>query len=551
MNVKISAVLEQATRSKQVYWGIFLIGFFFYIFFNHALPITDPVESNYALTAKEMVQTGDWLSPRIYGHFWFDKPVFFYWLTAIAFQFFGLSEWAARLAPAFFAAAGLVLMYWFAAKVTKPAVAILAVLIMGTSFEYIILAKLIITDMVFFLFNCTALCFFYLGYIRMNGTKRWYLIAYAGMALAVLTKGPAGVVLPGLIVLLFTAVRRSWAEYREIFMPVGIFLFVVVALPWYAAMYAVHGTAFIDSFFGVHNYLRATVSEHPEVNVSYYYIAVFLLSMLPWSFIAIKALLQGCKDLKTQSSPLLLFIFLWIAVFLGFYSLMATKYLTYTFPILFPVALLTAIYLERMLEQGSIRAILYGAGIPLALLLLGYMAVAWHYLAGWERSGAVAGLMLLLLFGWLQGKGRSAATVFKLVCLCQLGSYILLSLLILPAMAESRSGRGIAEHIAALGKEQVGLYQFYSTSAVFYSGTIAVKLEPSDQLPDRHPGVLDWSSKYTMPVQKLDGFIAQSRSNHLIVVPDAQKENFLLAVSNFKPQQVNGDKGWNYYFVSN
>lgn len=550
MNVRTSVAIGALMRSRQNYLGIFLISFFFYMFFNHIMPITDPVEANYALTAKEMVLTADWISPRIYGNIWFDKPVFFYWITAIAFQLFGFSEWAARLAPAFFASVGLVLMYWFATKLVKQTVAVLAVLIMGTSFEYIVLAKLVVTDMVFFVFNCTALGFFYLGYVKMDGTKRWYLVAYISMALAVLTKGPIGALLPGLVILLFTAVQRNWSELKEMFLPAGIFLFAVVVLPWYGAMYAMHGAEFINSFFGVHNYLRATVSEHPKDNVSYYYIAVFVLSMLPWSALAIKALIRGCKDLRSQSSPLLLFLFLWIGAYFGFYSLMATKYLTYTFPILFPVAILTAIHLERMLVQGKTAAIVYWAGVPFVLLLLVYIVVAYRYLEGLGFIVTIVSLLLFLLLLCWKSRGQTTPYVFKLFCLCQLGSYIVLCLFVFPAMTESRSGKGIAESIAGLGIEQIGLYQFYSTSEVFYNGNIAVKLEPSSGLPLRQLGELDWSSKYTMPMQGLADFMAQS-PNSLIVVPDAQKEKFLLETANFNHRLVKNDKELNYYYIDN
>ncbi|SFL93274.1 ArnT family glycosyltransferase [Pelosinus propionicus] len=550
MNVKTSDVITDLIHSKQKYLGIFLLSFFFYMFFSHMMPITDPVESNYALTAKEMVLSADWISPRIYGNIWFDKPVFFYWTTAIAFQLFGFSEWAARIPPAFFASVGLVLMYWFTLKIVKPRVAILAVLVMGTSFEYIVLAKLIVTDMVFFVFNCAALGFFYLGYVNLDGSKkRWYQFGYVSMALAVLTKGPIGVLLPGLVILVFIAVQRKWSQGKEWFIPSGIFLFAAVALPWYAAMYAMHGTEFINSFFGVHNYLRATVSEHPKDNVSYYYIAVFILSMLPWSALAIKALIQGCRDFRSQSSPLLLFLFLWTAAYFGFYSLMATKYLTYTFPIVFPVSIITAIHLEKMLAEGKKAAIVYWAVVPFVLLLLVYMIVAYRYLAGLGLIITVGSLLLLLLLFFYRSNRRTAADFFKLLCWCQLGAYIILCLFVFPAMAQSRSGKEIAESIAGMGKREIGMYEFYSTSEVFYSGNIPVKIEKSSVLPLHQPGEMDWSSKYTMPIQGLVGFMAQS-SNSLIVVPDTQKNLFLVETDNFKPKLIKSDNGWNYYYLN-
>ncbi len=548
--MKLFDDVSNFTASPKIYGFLFLISFFGYMFFNQAIPITDPVESNYALTAKEMVLSADWVSPRIYGNVWFDKPIFFYWLTALSFQLFGFSEWAARLAPALFAAVGVVLLYWFVSKTNTRRSALLAVVIMGTSFEYILLAKLVITDMVFFVFNCAALGFFYLGYVKMDGTKRWYLAAYVSMALAVLTKGPIGALLPTLVMLLVILLQRNWTELKEMYLLIGVLLFAIVALPWYAAMYTLHGMEFINNFFGVHNYLRATVSEHPKDNVSYYYLAVFVLSMLPWSALAVKALIQGYKDLRSQKSPLLLFLFLWIVAYFGFYSLMATKYLTYTFPILFPVAILTAIQLERMLAQGKTKEIFYWIGVPVALLMVGYMIAAYLYLVGWELGLATAGLLLFLVFSVWKARNRTAVDVFKLLCLCQLGSYIILSLFIFPAIAESRSGKEIAKSMVDLGEEKIGMYQFYSTSAVFYSGKIAIKLTPSSEVTFRQAKELDWSSKYTMPTQGIVEFGAKPPlSDRLIIVRGKQREQFLLETARFNYQLLKDSKGLSYYSI--
>lgn len=543
--------ISNLATSPKIYWVLFLISFLGYMFFNQAIPITDPVESNYALTAKEMVLSGDWMSPRIYGNVWFDKPIFFYWLTALSFQLFGFSEWAARLAPALFAAVGVVLLYWFASKTTTRRTALLAVVIMGTSFEYILLAKLVITDMVFFVFNCAALGFSYLGYVKMDGTKRWYLAAYVSMALAVLTKGPIGALLPALVMLLVIMVQRNWAELKAMHLPAGILLLVSVALPWYAAMVAMHGTEFINNFFGVHNYLRATVSEHPKDNVSYYYLVVFMISMLPWSALAIRALIQEGKELRSQLSPLQLFLFLWIAAYVGFYSLMATKYLTYTFPILFPVAILTAIQLEQMLVQGKTKEIFYWIGAPMAVLMIGYALAAYRYLAGWELGMATVSLLLLLTISAWKSRSRTAVDVFKLLCLWQLGSYIILSLFIFPVVAESRSGKGMAESMIGLGAEKIGIYQFYSTGAVFYSGKVAVKLIPLSEVTSRQAQALDWSSKYTMPTQEVADFGAKPPlSNRLIIVEDKQRGQFLLEAANFNYQLIKDSEGLSYYLIT-
>lgn len=183
------------------------------------------------------------------------------------------------------------------------------------------------------------------------------------------------------------------------------------------------------------------------------------------------------------------------------------------------------------------------------LLLLVYIAVAYHYLAGLGLIVTVGSLLLFLLLLLYKSRDRTTDYVFKLLCLCQLGSYIILCLFVFPAMAESRSGKEIAESIAGFRGGEIGMYQFYSTSEVFYSDNIAVKLEPSSVLPLRQSGKLDWSSKYTMPIQGLADFMTQS-PNSLIVVPDEQKGRFLVEMANFCPQLMKSDKGWNYYYIN-
>ena len=169
----------------------------------------------------------------------------------------------------------------------------------------------------------------------------------------------------------------------------------------------------------------------------------------------------------------------------------------------------------------------------MALLMFIYMIAAYRYLAGWEFSLAAGSLLLLLVLCAWKARNRTAADVFKLLCLCQLGSYIILSLFIFPAIADSRSGKETAESMTGLGAEKIGMYQFYSTSAVFYSGKVAVKLTPSAAAALQPEG-LDWSSKYTMPTQAVADFGAEPPlSDRLIIVEDKQREQFLLEAANF------------------
>ena len=146
-------------------WTVFWLAALLLLFvFNGSLLITDSVESNYALTAKEMVVSGDWLSPQIYGQYWFDKPVFFYWLTALGFKIFGFTEFAARFFPSCFGLAGLGLLIWGAKKLFDDKTAFYSGLVLLTSVEFFLISKSVITDAILFFFFSAVLLFFYLGY---------------------------------------------------------------------------------------------------------------------------------------------------------------------------------------------------------------------------------------------------------------------------------------------------------------------------------------------------------------------------------------------------
>lgn len=533
--------------NKYICLGIFTVSFLFYLLFSSLVPITDPVESNYALTAKEMVISGDWLSPRIYGKAWFDKPVLFYWLTAIAFKIFGFSDITARLVPAVFAGIGITLIYWFVMKVSRQSTAILAALIMGTSLEYVLLAKLIITDMVFFVFNNAALVFFYLGYSRES--QKWYFLMYACMALAVLTKGPVGLVLPSIVIVIFIFSQHDWEVLRAMSLPAGILIFATIAMPWYMAMYAVHGSEFLNTFIGVHNYLRATVSEHPADNVGYYYIIVFFLSMLPWSPLVLRAIVNKRKELFSRKSPLISFSLIWVLVYFVFYSIMATKYLTYTFPMVFPLALVAAHYLEQILAEEKRRTIFCWLGLPIILVTLIYIAVSCRYLSGMRLLGNIGFLLLVIVLGIRQAKRQPLKHTAGLICLCQAAIYITLSISVFPALAYTRSEKQLAQNIISYNEQKLAFYDFYSTSAVYYSGKVAVKITPDDKSQQKNQQ-LSWDKKYTMPNESMSALLANSPNETiLVVVPNQKQSQFLTESQKYKPKLLQSTEQFSYYYL--
>lgn len=487
---------------KRKYWLCFWLAAALLLFFgNGQLLITDSVESNYALTAKEMVLSGDYLSPQIYGHYWYDKPILFYLLTALSFKVFGFTEFAARLAPSLFGLAGLGLIAWGGSKLYNKRVGFYSAVMLLTSVEFFLISKSVITDAVLFLFFSATLLYFYLGYSK-GKSLYWYLM-YASAAVSVLTKGPIGVLLPGLIITIFLLSQRDWRVLLRMHLVSGTLLCFAIAAPWYVYMYAVHGDAFINTFFGTHNFLRATVSEHPRDDVFYYYTLVNILAVFPWSGLVPVVIYdcwqRGWKKIEAKE----IFLVIWTVIVFLFFQSMATKYITYTYPLLFPLLLLLAHYLEQH-EELIFNKFYLGFVAGFFLLLLGAVWYVDAYNIVADRNLFLVPLSLMLgLFLALYLRSRSVPAMVGVGVVC-LAFYLSLISSIAVPFSQLRSGKELGLSLAQLPQSEVGLYGKYPTSAVFYSGKQIVKLIPESDVEGFVPKGYSWSSKNVMPYATLE-----------------------------------------------
>ncbi len=528
---------------KSYGWIWFWIAAALLLFFgNGQLWITDSVESNYALTAKEMLESGDWISPQIYGQYWYDKPVLFYWLTALGFKIFGFNEFGARFFPALFGMGSLALIIYAGHKIYGSKAAFWSGVVLLTSTEFFLISKSVITDSTLFFFFSMALVFFYFGY--STAQKKYYYGMYAGMALATLTKGPIGFLLPGLIIVLFLTAARGWRELENMKVFSGTLLFLLLAAPWYAVMYNLHGSAFVEQFFGTHNLWRAAVSEHPRDNVFYYYTLVLLLALFPWSGLLPQylchALRSGGKWRRPDNTTM--FLLIWAAAVFFFFQNMATKYLTYTYPMLFPLALLLGKYLA---ERGRF-AISAGALIMRDIV---YMALFGGALWCWwngiisSKQAALIGAVVLLVTGiswmsYIMDKGLAAPAVIAVTAL--MFNLLLINEIALP-FSNLRSAKEVGLELASSKDiSEVGLYGNYPASAVFYSGKKIVKLVHDEQLAGFVPQAYSWKVKNVMPFEGLKAFNNYGR---LVVVKKEEIGRFM-AAQNKNWLIVNEKGGW-------
>ena len=439
-----------------------------YFWGNGTLPVTAPVEVNYAQTAKEMLAAGDWISPQIYGNYWYDKPIFFYWELLAAFSVFGVTDFAARFFPALFAAAGLLLTYCFARRIYDERTAFWSVIILGTSVLYAVLAKLILTDMSLFVFFGGTLAAFLIGYYEQR--RGYFYIAYVCAGLAVLTKGPVGFLLPGLVILVFLLVRRDLCALGRICLPTGLLVFAAVCAPWYIYMYLTHGADFVNTFLGIHNVLRATVSEHAKWDVWYFYLGIYFIGMFPWSF-ALPLALYRAWCVRPVIDTRTLFLLVWAIVVPVFFQFMATKYPTYSFPAFLPTAILTA----RLLAKNT-RVLKAGAILGMGL----YLAV------------------VFVVTNYSEGDGHF-------------------------------SGKGAAAILAQTMKQEDLLvcYGDYTATVPYYTGHTMYALATREEIAARAPKEMSWNSKNVMPFLPMDE-LPSDRTVYLVVERhafDAFEEN--------------------------
>ncbi len=357
-----------AHRQKQVFILI-ILSVLFFIVGNGALSLTNPDEVFYMDSAQEMVQHNSWLTPYIFDQPQFEKPILIYWLLRLSFLIFGITGFAGRIFPALFALGGVISLYILArAGFQEPKKAFYSALILGSSALYLGLARMVFTDLIFSVFILFSLTAFYWSYFQ--GKKNFGIILFfIFSALAVLTKGPLGILIPGLIVGIFLALRK---ELKFVFCPAafwGLIIFALIALPWYAVMLRTYGNDFIKEFW-VNDHLRRIFQpEHPGNDRWYFYPFSMLGFMYPWVFYAGAGLWLLFRRLKKRVSAFPVFIACWLGVVLFIFQPAHSKLASYILPLFPALALAAGDYFVEQVLPGKSK---FGraAGLITALTLL-------------------------------------------------------------------------------------------------------------------------------------------------------------------------------------
>ena len=370
-------------------------------FFWHLgdIGLVDKTEPMFVEASRQMVVTGDWITPYWNGETRFDKPPLTYWLSGIAFQIFGINEGAARLPAALLATALVALGFYTLRRFgclpsTSEASdkqlwlsAWIGAGILAFNPAWIAWGRTGVSDMPLASTMSLSLLCFFCGYAQPEKPKAqryWYLAFSVFAALAVLAKGPIGIILPGMIIVAFGLYLGNWRQLLvEIPWLVASLLFVAIAVPWFIAVTAANGQAYIDSFFGLHNFQRFTsvVSNHP--GPWYYFIPVLLVGFFPWSLYlpVTVAHLGFWRRKRWQSAPrsqhLGIFALFWLTIIFVFFSISVTKLPSYILPAIPAAGIMVALFWgEKMAVAPSRPSQSLGVTAIVNVLLLVALAVA-------------------------------------------------------------------------------------------------------------------------------------------------------------------------------
>lgn len=504
--------------------ALFFITMISYGFFNAYLSITDPVESNYVLSAITMLKHNSWISPMIYDQVWYDKPPLTYWALMICYKVFGVSDFVSRIPSTVIAAASVSFIYHLVYKIKQSiSVAIASALLLMTTLQFWYISHAVVTDGFLFFFSLTIFGYSYLAFA--NNDKRSILKAYIAAAFAVLAKGPIGLILPGFILILFVLAR--WFKHKSttdstlakdiklLFNPWGILLFTVIALPWYLAMYAIHGSEFINGFFGLHNVDRALVSEHPKFNVWYYYLIIVPLSLLPWT----PAVFYRLKQINWKDDLDLLSI-IWFTIIILFYSLVATKYLTYTFPAIIPCVIWGGTAAVDILTNGSnrLKKIII---IPVIIFFILFTGAS-LYMPTLSATPIVIGLLLLAVVFIMNRsitKTRVNLTVLYSLALVILYAAITVTV---PPVLMAQSGLQFKPYIEH-SNQPIYIYGTYYTSIVYYTDITPTQVFVKTTDDPR------WTKGKTLMPSITESEFLEALTNTqqgIIIVPNRYKKEF-------------------------
>jgi 4-amino-4-deoxy-L-arabinose transferase-like glycosyltransferase len=391
--------------AARIGWAVLICATLYVCYFSHlgAIGFVGPDEPRYAWIARDMAESGDWVTPHLYGKPWFEKPPLYYWGAAICFKLFGVSEAAARLPSAVSALLATLAMAWLAWRIYGQETARWLLLLLPTTVGMIGFSHAAATDMPFSaMLTIAMVCAAVLlrlplecggspplslneatatkptqapatapsSFISFTSSTSFTSLLFGlFLALAVLAKGPAAIILCGGPVFFWALLTRRWRDALRLLHPAAIAAFCLTALPWYI-LCARRNPDFFRIFIIEHNFKRYLTPEFQHIQPFWFYIPILCIALLPWTTGSITLFRDAVRTWRegTWRNSRSLFLVCWILAPILFFTISKSKLPGYVLPAIPPLGLL----LGRAFSEHA-HKILSGdrwIGITTAVILL-------------------------------------------------------------------------------------------------------------------------------------------------------------------------------------
>ena len=491
------AVFNEKIWEKEIVLILGLVFLCLLLFFFQlgARPIWDIDEGMHASTSKDMVLSGDWVTPTFNGENFYDKPILHNWFVALSFLVFGFTEFAARLPAAILGLGCVMATYLLGRRMSGPKTGFLSGVILATNGEFIILSRTVVHDISLAFFVTLTLFSFYMGFKNEKHRRRYVLLCYVSSGFAVLAKGPLGVLLPALIIGLFLLLEGKLHFLREMVTGWGILIFFAITAPWYILI-SLSNKDYAGYFFIDQNLMRFLSPKAQHHGPFYYYFPVLLGGFFPWSCFLPLALYHPLRGGFRKLDEGTVFLMVWFVIVFVFFTLASSKLSTYILPLFPAVSLLVGLLWRDLLETPTLelrKESLYPLGLCLVFFLLALLYVRVNPPIRYESEYGVAlndvTTVCILIAGavalsfFLHLNKNSKASFFTLTGMVIVVIYFTI-LVIIPSVDPYRSTKGFAQKLDRRvdPEEKLVFYRRLRDSALFYTDRKAIVLFTPQQL---------------------------------------------------------------------
>ncbi|MBU0620880.1 MAG: glycosyltransferase family 39 protein [Gammaproteobacteria bacterium] len=310
-----------------------------------------PDEGRYAEIPREMVLSGDWTTPRLNDLKYFEKPPLQYWATAVAYEVFGEHQWTSRLWAALTGLMGVLFVWYAGTRLFGREAGIYAALLLGSSMLYTLMSHINTLDMgvtFFITLGIISLCIAQKE-VKEAARRNWMWLAWAALALSVLSKGLMGIILPGAALFLYSVFNRDIVIWKRMHWFSGLALFLLISVPWFVLVIKAN-PEFFERFFIYEHFQRFTSKVHGRYQPWYYFVPVLLTGILPWTFLMFDTLLRTWKETaqKMREFSPERFLLVWAVFIYLFFSVSGSKLPSYLLPMFPALALLMGKQIAQM-----------------------------------------------------------------------------------------------------------------------------------------------------------------------------------------------------------